>query len=238
MRSNDEIINILTDLKDKKGLSLSELARRVGMAKSALSRYFNKTREFPLNRIEDFARALDSTSEYILGFEEDIIAPNYDNLNKHLESINTTENVQNIKTLPLYGDVAAGAIAEIEGVDVWDVETLDIPSVMLGRYANDDHLFSMYVNGDSMDRVIPSGAIIAVKTLDEYLYKDGDIVIFSNHGEYSLKRYRPNMIDGFVVFEPDSNNADFKNIAINNTALYEADEVSIYGKVIFFSTTL
>lgn len=152
---------------------------------------------------------------------------------------NTVENIsQNIKTLPLYGNVAAGAIAEIEGVDVWNVETIDIPSVMLGRYANDDHLFSMYVNGDSMDKVIPSGSIIAVKTLEDNLYKDGDIVIFSHHGEYSLKRYRPSMIEGFVIFEPDSNNPDFKNIPINNSSLHEANEVSIYGKVIFYSTTL
>lgn len=148
------------------------------------------------------------------------------------------ENTTEIKTLPLYGNVAAGAIAEIEGVDVWNVETIDIPSVMLGRYANDDHLFSMYVNGDSMDKVIPSGSIIAVKTLEDNLYKDGDIVIFSHHGEYSLKRYRPSMIEGFVIFEPDSNNPDFKNIPINNSSLHEADEVSIYGKVIFYSTTL
>ncbi|WP_278250988.1 helix-turn-helix domain-containing protein [Enterococcus hirae] len=52
---------------------VSELARRVNMSKSALSRYFNKIREFPLSRVEDFARALGVSSEYILGFEEDIL---------------------------------------------------------------------------------------------------------------------------------------------------------------------
>lgn len=148
------------------------------------------------------------------------------------------ENTTEIKTLPLYGNVAAGAIAEIEGVDVWNVETIDIPSVMLGRYANDDHLFSMYVNGDSMNKVIPNGAIIVAKTLDNCLYKDGDIVIFSHNEEYSLKTYRPNMIDGFVVFEANSDNPTFKNIPIDHTKLYEADKVNIYGKVIFYSTTL
>lgn len=70
MRTNDEIIQILTQLKDDKGLSLSELARRVGMAKSGLSRYFNKTREFPLNRVNEFANALGVSPEYILGFDE------------------------------------------------------------------------------------------------------------------------------------------------------------------------
>lgn len=51
MRSNSEIIDIIIYEKDKRQLSLSELARRVGVAKSALSRYFNKTRQFPLNKV-------------------------------------------------------------------------------------------------------------------------------------------------------------------------------------------
>lgn len=70
MRSNDEIISLIDSLREEHGLSISELARRVGMAKSALSRYFNKTREFPLNRVEDFSKVLGVSSEYILGFEE------------------------------------------------------------------------------------------------------------------------------------------------------------------------
>ncbi|MGH1804829.1 helix-turn-helix domain-containing protein [Enterococcus gallinarum] len=70
MRSNDEIIDLLNSIRIDKQISISELARRVGMAKSAISRYFNKTREFPLNRVEDFARALGVSSEFILGFEE------------------------------------------------------------------------------------------------------------------------------------------------------------------------
>ena len=70
MRTNKEIVNILKEEKDKQGLSISELARRVDMAKSAVSRYFNYTREFPLNRADDFARVLNITPEYLLGVNE------------------------------------------------------------------------------------------------------------------------------------------------------------------------
>ena len=69
MRTNDEIIEIIFKLKEEKNLSLSELARRLNMAKSGLSRYFNKTRQFPLNRVNEFAKVLGTTPEYILGFE-------------------------------------------------------------------------------------------------------------------------------------------------------------------------
>ena len=223
MRSNDEIITILTELKNKKKISLSELAREVGMAKSALSRYFNRTREFPLNKVEDFACALHTTSEYILGFEEDKPKP-------PPLPIASIEMVD----LPLYGDVAAGALAEMESVDVWDVENIQLPKVILPALNSYAKLFAMRVNGDSMDKVIPDHSLVVVKPCEDHLYKDGDIVVFSYNGEYSLKRYRPNVMKGFILFEADSNNPDFQDIPINKDDMPEA---RIYGKVIFYGVT-
>lgn len=69
MRTNDEIIDLVIKLKEENGLSLSELARRVDMAKSGLSRYFNRTRKFPLNKVDVFAEVLGVTPEHILGFD-------------------------------------------------------------------------------------------------------------------------------------------------------------------------
>ena len=69
MRTNEEIIDLIIRLCDENDISQSELARRVSIAKSAVSRYFNKTREFPLNRTRDFADALGVTTEYLLGIE-------------------------------------------------------------------------------------------------------------------------------------------------------------------------
>lgn len=70
MRSNNEIINLIQDRIDEKGMSMSELARQVGIAKSTMSRYFNRTREFPLNKTDDFAKALGITPEYLLGIQK------------------------------------------------------------------------------------------------------------------------------------------------------------------------
>ncbi len=71
MRENKEIVAIIKSLMNDRNLSLSELARRTGMAKSTISRYLNESREFPLNKADDFARVLKVTPEYLLGFEED-----------------------------------------------------------------------------------------------------------------------------------------------------------------------
>lgn len=146
--------------------------------------------------------------------------------------------ISNSIELPFYPSVAAGALAEMESVDVWNIDTISIPTMMLDSYAETKGLFAMRVNGDSMDNVIPHKSIIVVKPVEQSIYKDGDIVVFSYNQKYSLKRYRPNIIKDFVIFEPDSTDGDFKSIPINKKDLYESNEVSVYGKVIFFSTTL
>lgn len=69
MRNNDEIIELIQQQINEKQISMSELARRVGLAKSTLSRYLNKSREFPLNYADAFARALNIKPEYLLGIE-------------------------------------------------------------------------------------------------------------------------------------------------------------------------
>lgn len=67
MRTNEEIIDLIIEICNKNDISQNELARRVSMAKSAISRYFNKTREFPLNRAADFAIALGVDTDFLLG---------------------------------------------------------------------------------------------------------------------------------------------------------------------------
>ena len=71
MRTNEEIISLIQEEAKKKGMSMSELARRVGIAKSTMSRYFNKTREIPLNKADDFARIFNITPEFLLGIQKE-----------------------------------------------------------------------------------------------------------------------------------------------------------------------
>ena len=69
MRTNDEIINIILELKEDQDLSLEELATSLNLTKSTLSRYLNQTKQFPFNRVGDFAKVLGVKPEYLLGFE-------------------------------------------------------------------------------------------------------------------------------------------------------------------------
>lgn len=140
----------------------------------------------------------------------------------------------NVTTLPFYEHVSAGALAMIDGVTKNDVEHISLSSQFLGKHANSDGLFSMQVNGDSMNKVINHGEIVIAKKLELSEYQDGDIVIFSHNGEYSLKRYAPNEIEGFILFKAESHDSSFKDIAIPKDTTCE---LKIYGKVIFCGST-
>lgn len=76
MRNNEEIILLMENIRTQKNISISELARRVKMSKSAVSMYFNRTRKFPLDRADSFASALGVTSEYLLGIQNKKIETN------------------------------------------------------------------------------------------------------------------------------------------------------------------
>lgn len=91
MRNNDEIISVISKLMDKQNLSTSELARRTDMAKSTVSRYLNKSREFPLNRADDFAKVLKVTPEYLLGLEEKKQTNSFETIAAHLDGELTEE---------------------------------------------------------------------------------------------------------------------------------------------------
>ncbi|MES5415236.1 XRE family transcriptional regulator [Enterococcus mundtii] len=171
MRSNEEIIDLIDSIRKEKGLSLSELARRVGMAKSALSRYFNKTREFPLNKVEIFANVLDISSEYILGFDSrnsTTLETIYNQLDQkrqqkvysfaeqQLKEQNKIVDYPTKYSVNIYGKMTAGY-----GSINFDKEH-PIKTVTLD-YAPPGYDIAFEVSGDSMHPAFQDGEVIFVK---------------------------------------------------------------------------
>ena len=217
MRNNEEIIDIIKESRKSKKMSISELARQTGIAKSSLSRYENKSRQFPIDQIDTFAKVLHLDPEYILG----------------LSPKNT-----NSKTEYNYYDtgLSAGMLTEVDPFTRNDVQTVALSDVIMGKYAGDKDVFISRLNGESMNRVIPSGSMIAVKkykSLQELC--DGDIVIFQDGGDMSVKRYYNSPKNRTITFNPDSSDTRFYPI----TYRYEdLDDIRILGKVVVYTVNL
>ena len=154
MNSNREVVELVKKMTAEQNMSMSELARRVGIAKSAISRYFNGTRELPLNRIGDFASALHTTPNFLLGVKEDT-------------------NSQGVK-IPVLGTVAAGIpISAVE--DILDYE--EIPR----SWQNQGEFFALKIKGDSMEPRMESGDVVIVKQQPDA--NSGDTVIVLVNGD-------------------------------------------------------
>lgn len=154
MNSNSEVVELVKKMTAEQNMSMSELARRVGIAKSAISRYFNGTRELPLNRIGDFASALHTTPNFLLGVKEDT-------------------NSQGIK-IPVLGTVAAGIpISAVE--DILDYE--EIPQ----SWQNQGEFFALKIKGDSMEPRMENGDVVIVKQQSDA--NSGDTVIVLVNGD-------------------------------------------------------
>lgn len=224
MRTNEEIVNILKEEKDKQGLSISELARRVNMAKSAVSRYFNYTREFPLNRADDFARILNITPEYLLGVNEnkkdnsttkqilDVVfskleEPRQDKVVAYAKSeLDDQNKVMEIadyqieKEYPYYDDAVSAGTGQYIGTS--QRETITLP-------VDFDADYVVPVNGDSMEPEYHDGDYIFIESTVNL--NDGEIGVFEYYGDTYVKQ---------LILEDDhaylhSLNKKYKNMKVD-----------------------
>lgn len=223
MRPNDEIIDLLNQLKDQQNMSLSELARRVGMAKSALSRYFNKTREFPLNKVQDFANVLGVSSEYILGFDtqstngiEEIYNKLTDKRKKNVyEFAQRQLKEQENKVVPLVGHSAANP-SELSYGDAEQGETIEVNVPSSADCA-------VVIKGDSMEPLIHDGDIVFYRNQPDI--ENGEIAIVEVEGNgVTCKKVYFNYDEEIVVLR--SLNEKYGDRELS------PDEVRFLGKVI------
>lgn len=227
MRTNSEIVDIIIDLCNQKGWSLSEFARKLDLPKSSISRYFNKSRQLPINKINIFADTLGVSSEYLLGIKisNNDLLDIYNKLDSKRQSkvyefashqLDEQNGIQEEKVVYLVRgrQSAAGSMIHVDDVDA---EMGVLPSSIVPNGANE----LVQITGDSMEPLIEKGSevylryqptvedgeVAIVRVEDEgvtckYLYRDGKNVI--------LKSENPKYVDLIV----------------------DAEKVSVIGKVL------
>lgn len=190
MRTNEQIIAIFEDKMRKKDISISELARRVNLSKSSVSRYFSRTREFPLNRTEEFAKALNLEPSYILGFNESD-RQEFISIYSQLEPIRQDmvisyaehqlieqNNIAEDAAVHLHGETAAGAPIMNEYPSYHTVSA-NVPEGGEG---------ALLVQGDSMEPLIKKNSIIFYKK--QPVVENGEVAIIELNGsEVTCKKF-------------------------------------------------
>ena len=213
MRSSLEVIDYLNDLRKQQHVSISELARRVGMSKSTVSLYFKKTREFPVNRLDDFAKALHTTPEKVLGVKSasesrpsNVVYP-------------LGDNFQRI-SIPIIGEIACGdPITAEENIEGYTEEIFEKP-VPSGT------LFGLRCKGHSMEPTIHDGSIVTIREQPDVEDDEIAAVLIDDDSEATLKRVK-NQGDSIILIH---DNKEFSPIILN-----KENPGRILGKVVHVS---
>ena len=237
MRTNSEIVDIIIDLCNQKGWSLSEFARKLDLPKSSISRYFNKSRQLPINKINIFADTLGVSSEYLLGIKisNNDLLDIYNKLetkrqskvynfateqlneqNDKITNINDyIEEETNWYEVKFYGSISAGTGLYL---DDEQVETINFGADMVPSGTD----FCLKVNGDSMEPMFNNGDYVFIKR--ETDFRNGTIGAVIVNGEAYLKKIY--ITDNSIRLV--SLNKKYKDITVS-----EDDTLNYVGTVVF-----
>lgn len=204
-------------LINENGISQKDLSEKIGISPSTMSDYMNL-------RAKPSHAVLQKIADYFNVGKSDI-----DTTYKDIEFISNRNQLPSRTYKMFNSSVAAGLPSTIEGMFEYDLKDIELPNILMNGYAGHDDILIMKVNGDSMNNVIPHDSLIGVKKWEVENLRKNDIVVFSDNGEFSMKRYLNDEKNQRIIFRPDSSDDSFSDVIID----YEnADNLNILGKVI------
>lgn len=240
MRTNEEIISLIQEEAKKKGMSMSELARRVGIAKSTMSRYFNKTREFPLNKADDFARIFNITPEFLLGIQKESkerpeILTIYNQLEEprrekvldfanaqldEQESSKVASIFEKVSNEDYIIDYVEGLVAAGHGT--FQEDNLHMEVRLRAEDVPEDYDTIAKVAGDSMEPMIEDNDLLFIRGTNQV--DINDIGIFQINGKNFVKKLKRDYNGGWYL---QSLNNSYEEIHLT-----ENDDIRTIGEVV------
>ena len=201
----------LKELRKQAGLTLDELAERVGTSKQTIHRYENGIiTNVPPRKIESLASALGTTPQELMGWDD--------------EPATDYKNVMpvSVKQLPVLGDIACG-------MPIYAEERHEsFVSVAEGLDAD----FCLKARGDSMVGArIFDGDVVFIRS--QSTVENGEIAAVILGDEATLKRvyYYPN--EGKLVLSPE--NPRYAPLVFVGR---ELENVKIIGKAVAFQSII
>lgn len=208
MKDIEKVVsNNIKRLMNEKNINQRELANIAGVSESTVGKWVLEKATPRMGAIQKISDHYNIPKSYILEEENEY-------------KVQTSYNF-----FPT--EISAGLPFEVDGMT--ESKKISVPDEMLGKYKGDKSVFFTRVFGDSMNKVFDDGTIIGVKPIALDKLKNGDIVVFSNNYEYSVKYYY--RYGDTLVFKPASHNpAHDEQVYTTN------DDITIHGKVILHVT--
>lgn len=206
----------IKEVREKRGKTLLEVANQLGVAEATVQRYESgNIKNLKLDTITKIAMYLNVNPMYLMGWEEK---------EKDLQLLS------DYRYFPT--PISAGLPLEVDCITENNVEKISIPDSVMGKWAGRSDIFIMRINGDSMNKVMPHNSLIAVKPVQLSELKNDDIVVYSDGGDYAVKRFYQRGNE--VAFKPDSNDVMFSEYRTT----IDNEDLKIHGKVVLYIVEL
>lgn len=203
--------------RTKNKMTQKELGEKVGVKHNTISSYEKGTNDVEHDILFKMAEILNVS------------------INDFFPSINNKEEKDESEYMYFPATVSAGLPINIDGITENEVKKITVPNSIMGKWAGDKEIFMMRVNGDSMNNILSHGTLIAVKNVDISSLKDGDIVVYSDNYEYSVKRFYVDQEGEKFIFRPDSNDKRFVDYVVPFSMSHN---LKIHGKVVLYVVEL
>lgn len=198
------MINLrIKDRRKQLGLTQDELARKVGYkTKAAISRIESGDRDLNQTQISSFAKALDTSEAYLMGWTEQV----------NLSDIKNIINIEKARYIPIVGTIACGEpILAEENIDGYFIADKSIKAD-----------FIVKAKGDSMiDAGINDGDLVFLKKTPTV--ENGTIGAVLIDNEATLKKIIKT--DNAIILQPC--NSDYQPIVLTNN-----EEILILGEMV------
>ena len=206
-------------LRERNDMEQIDLAEKLGRKSSSSISEWEKGKYTPKMKV------LSQIAKIFNVNIDDLMEKDLSNQSSQSQKVFTTSFYNHFDT-----PISAGLPDHVDAVT--DVDKIEIPDSIMGKHAGQKDIFITKVNGESMNRIIPDCSLIAVKPIDIHQIKQGDIVVYSDNGDYSVKRFYEN--DDQLIFRPDSNDDSFFDY-ITST---DNPNLKIHGKVVVYIVEL
>lgn len=210
-----EISKRLLQLIEDNDISYGELSKKTNIPKSALQRYATgETEKIPITRIEVIAKALNTTAQFIMGWDEN------ESYNNDIFSIPGINPIPKTYKRPRLGTIACGEpILTEENIEAYD----DIPDSIKCD-------FTLICKGDSMVNArINDGDIVYIKQQSQV--DNGEIAAVLIDNEATLKRVY--IYEDKVVLQPE--NTKYPPFVYTKE---DMNNIRILGKAVGFTSLL
>ena len=174
--SNNNVGQRIFEARKRRKISRKEVADFLQVHETTIKRYEDgNTKKLPTDRLEKIAKYLNTSIEYLMGWEEE-------------------QKNQGIK-IPVLGTVAAGIpISAVE--DILDYE--EIPQ----SWKNQGDFFGLRIKGDSMKPDINDGDTVIVR--QQSTANNGDVIIALVNGDDATCKKFEKLDNGIILISNNS----------------------------------